>query len=199
MIQHRDGSRQLIIYLPTAADNAKYECVATNSVKTVRVSRQVDITAQLDRYEKAHHSAEIVPSSVDAADGGGFKQKLMFETFLKNVTVQEGRPVKFICSVKGSVSDRQVRWLHDGQLLDFSNPATAQAGYTSVFSGGLIILEIARVQVSHAGEFVCVVAKGTAEIATTSKLFVYAGSVLDDVRHVPPAFSRSLTGWARLF
>lgn len=117
-----------------------------------------------------------------------FKNKLMFETFLKNVTVEEGKSTKFICSVKGSVSDRQVEWLKDGKPVDLLTCSR----YVSSFSSGLIIFEITATQRADSGEYTCVVHKGASEIATTAKLYVFTPSA--DRKHVPPSFTRSLTG-----
>lgn len=201
MVEHRDGTRQLIVHQPSVGNNGRYECVATNAVRAVRSSLAVDITPELERYAKRMLGSASVAVAEDAAEAGGYKQKLAFETQLKNFTIQEGRSVKFICSVRGSVSERQVHWMHDGRPLDLSCPGVGAAfRYASTFSSGLIILEIDRVRAEDAGEFTCTVAKGATEIASTAKLFVYernAADVAANVATVPPAFVRSLTGSAR--
>lgn len=208
MVEHRDGTRQLIVHQPTGASNGRYECIATNAVREVRSNLSVDITPDLERYAMRMLQGAVATTSIETEDSaaveavaGGLRHKLAFETQLKNVTVREGRSVKFICSVRGSVSERQVHWMHDGRRLDFSCPgAGAALRYRSTFSSGLIILEIDRVRADEdAGEFTCTVSKGATEIASTAKLFVYERSDADmaaDVASVPPAFVRSLTGWA---
>lgn len=182
IVDHRDGSRQLIVHQPTIDDNALYACVATNSVKTTRSSVLVDITKDLQQFERKHKVESDDEESVS------FKHKLMFETFLKNVTVEEGKSTKFICSSKGSVSDRQVDWLKDGKLVDFEQSNR----YASSFNSGLIIFEIADTQRSDSGEYTCVIHKGSSEIATTAKLYVFAPTI--DQTFVPPSFTRSLKG-----
>lgn len=184
LVEHRDGSRQLIICQPTENDNGTYTCTAENSVKTVRISHVVDITEQLKLFEKKH---KVKYEEEDITEI--FKEKLMFETFLKNITVEEGKSTKFICSVKGSVSDRNVQWLKDGKPVDFDS----NSKYFNSFKGGLIILEVAQTHTSDSGEFTCLIRKGASEIATTSKLFVYSKSP-DTGSNVPVSFSRSLKG-----
>lgn len=187
IVEHRDGSRQLIVHQPTMADNATYTCIATNSVKATRNSLAVDITKELQSYERKHQRGVESDAEEDMSITS-FKHKLMFETFLKNVTVEEGRSTKFICSVKGSVSDRQVEWLKDGKPVDFQ----ASNRWNSSFNSGLIIFEITSTQRSDSGEYTCVVHKGSSEIATTAKLYVFTPTV--DQKHVPPSFTRSLKG-----
>lgn len=187
IVDHRDGSRQLIVHQPTLTDNATYTCVATNSVRTTKNSLTVDITKELQSYERKH-KRDAESDSDEEVLSTSFKHKLMFETFLKNVTVEEGRSTKFICSVKGSVSDRQVKWLKDGKPVDFDSSNRC----VSSFNSGLIIFEITTTKRSDSGEYTCVVQKGSSEIATTAKLYVFTPTV--DQKHVPPSFTRSLTG-----
>lgn len=184
LVEHRDGSRQLIICQPTESDNGTYTCTAENSAKTIRISHVVDISEQLKHFElkhKTNHPDEDVTET--------FKERLMFETFLKNVTVEEQKSAKFICSVKGSVSDRHVQWLKDGVTIDFNSSSK----YLNSFKGGLIILEVSATQILDSGEYTCLIRKGASEIATTSKLFVYQKSP-DTLLNVPISFSRSLKG-----
>lgn len=191
IVEHRDGTRQLIIYQPAADDNATYECVATNSMKTTKIKHTVDITDALEQFDRRHRMTVS-----DESNEIGMTERLLFDTFLKNVTVEAGRSAKFICSVKGSVSDRQVEWHKDGKVIDFE---ANSARYARSFKGGLIICEIFHTTVDDSGEFTCLIHKGLHEITTTSKLFVFAASSADEAVKVPLAFGRSLKGLRRGF
>lgn len=188
IVEHRDGTRQLIVYQPTSNDNGTYECVATNSLKVARIKHEVDLTDALEQFDRRHRTK--------AADESP-EISMQFDTFLKNVTVEAGRSAKFICNVKGSVSDRQVEWRKDGKVIDFESNS---ARFARSFKGGLIICEIFRTTLADSGEFTCLIHKGLHEITTTSKLFVYAATTTaDEAVKLPLAFERSLKGLRRDF
>lgn len=192
IVEHRDGTRQIIVYQPTTNDNGTYECVATNSIKVTRIKHIVDITDALENFERRHRA-----TASDDSTEFGLTERLQFDTFLKNVTVEAGRSAKFICSVKGSVSDRQVEWHKDGKVIDFEGNSTR---YARSFKGGLIICEIFHTTVADSGEFTCLIHKGLHEITTTSKLFVFsAANTSDEAVKMPLAFGRSLKGLRRGF
>lgn len=113
-----------------------------------------------------------------------FRQKLMFESFLKNVTVSEGNPAKFICSVRGP--DADVVWMKD------SVPIRRNSRIASSVNDGLVILEIPETLSSDSGEYTCLVKNSKSEITTTAKLNVYDRT--NEKLNVPPSFSRSLRG-----
>lgn len=189
LVDHRDGSRQLIIYQPTVNDNGTYTCSATNSVKCQSESHLVDISTQLERRDRIAQRNGVEKSATDSV-----ADKLAFDMFLKNSTVESGRTAKFICSVTGSVSDRQVEWLKDGRLIDFD--AVASTRYERSFKGGLIILEVFRAEPDDSGEFTCRIHKGHSEITTTSKLYVFA-AVDEAAVRMPLAFGSALKGLKR--
>lgn len=186
LVDHRDGIRQLIIYQPTNDDNGTYTCSATNSVKCQTETHIVDISTQLDRRDRIANRNGVSEKTVSDA-----VEKLAFDMFLKNSTVESGRTAKFICSVTGSVSDRQVEWLKDGRLIDFDAASTTR--YERSFKGGLIILEVFRAEPEDSGEFTCRIHKGHSEITTTSKLYVFAAADEATVR-MPLAFGSALKG-----
>ena len=182
LIEHRDGIRQLVIMHPIIGENATYTCRAKNSVDELEISHVVCIPEEEN---------QIPPSKADGdkIDLDAFKTKLRFEMSLKNITVEQGKTAKFICSVKGSISDRNVIWLKDGKTIDF----IGSGKYHNSFKDGLIILEVFRPQPSDSGEYTCLINKGTNEVTTTSKLYVYQSSSNGD-DNVPVSFSRSLKG-----
>lgn len=192
IVEHRDGTRQLIVYQPNAHDNGTYECVATNSMKVARIKHAVDITDALEQFDRRHRTtASNEPTEV------GITERMQFDTFLKNVTVEAGRSAKFICSVKGSVTDRQVEWRKDGKIIDFETNSTR---FARSFKGGLIICEIFHTTIADSGEITCLIHKGLQEITTTSKLFVFAASTTaGEGAKLPLAFERSLKGLRRGF
>lgn len=190
LIEHRDGIRQLVITHPTDLDNGTYTCCATNSVKTSEISHVVDITEDLEKNKRKqkHHYETEEDFKLDLET-----PKLIFETPLKNITVAQGQSAKFVCSVKGSVSDRNVIWLMDGRPIKF----ISSNKYLSTFNGGLIILEIFDLLSNDSGEYTCLINKGANEIRTTSKLYVDpvpSATNLNSRRYSKVSFTKPLKG-----
>lgn len=182
-----DGVRQLIITDPDWSDNGSYKCEATNSSKITEINHIVDISDRMKNGSKELDGLKkkIRESKQESEDAKvEFRQKLIFESFLKNVTVSEGNVAKFICSVRGP--DADVVWMKDG------NPIRRNSRLVSSVNDGLVILEIPDAKSSDSGEYTCMVKNSKSEITTTARLNVYDRS--NEKLNVPPSFSRSLRG-----
>lgn len=182
-----DGVRQLIISDPSWSDNGSYKCEATNSTKITEISKIVDISDRMKNgsEEMIGLKKKIRDSKQESEEAKlEFRQKLMFESFLKNVTVSEGHAAKFICSVRGP--DADVVWLKDG------NPIRRNSRYLTSVNDGLVILEIPEAMRCDSGGYTCLVKNSKSEITTTAKLNVYDRT--NEKLNVPPSFSRSLRG-----
>lgn len=182
-----DGVRQLVISDPSWSDNGSYKCEASNSSKITEISKIVDISDRMKNgSEELNGLKKKIRESKQESEEAKleFRQKLMFESFLKNVTVSEGNAAKFICSVRGP--DADVVWMKDGI------PIRRNSRLLSSVNDGLIILEIPEAMSSDSGEYTCLVKNSKSEITTTAKLNVYDRT--NEKLNVPPSFSRSLRG-----
>lgn len=182
-----EGVRQLIITDPDWSDNGSYKCEATNSAKSTEINHIVDISDRMKNGSKELNGLKkkISESKQESEDAIlEFRQKLIFESFLKNVTVSEGNVAKFICSVRGP--DADVVWMKDG------NQIQRDSRLLSSVNDGLVILEISDAKSSDSGEYTCLVKNSKSEITTTARLNVYDRS--NEKLNVPPSFSRSLRG-----
>lgn len=179
--------RQLIISDPSWSDNGSYKCEATNSSKITEVNRIVDISDRMKNgTEELNGLKKKIRESKQESEEAKleFRQKLIFESFLKNVTVSEGNAAKFICSVRGP--DADVVWMKDG------TPIRRNSRFLSSVNDGLVILEIPETMSCDSGEYTCLVKNSKSEITTTAKLNVYDRT--NEKLNVPPSFSRSLRG-----
>lgn len=182
-----DGVRQLIITDPDWSDNGSYKCEASSLDKVTEINHIVDVGDRMKNGSKELNGLKnkIRESKKESEDAKlEFRQKLMFESFLKNVTVSEGNAAKFICSVRGP--DADVVWMKNG------NPIRRNSRVLSSVNDGLVILEISDANSSDSGEYTCLVKNTKSEITTTATLTVYDRT--NEKLNVPPSFSRSLRG-----
>lgn len=190
--ENGDGVRQLIIHDPSWSDNGSYRCEASNSTKITEISKIVDVSDRMknDSEELNGLKKKIRESKQESEEAKlEFRQKLIFESYLKNVTVSEGSAAKFICSIRGSSRknlDADVVWMKDGI------PIRRNSRILSLVNDGLVILEIPEAMPSDSGEYTCLVKNSKSEITTTAKLNVYDRT--NEKLNVPPSFSRSLRG-----
>lgn len=177
----------MIITDPSWSDNGSYKCEATNSTKITEICKIVDISDRMKNgSEELNGLKKKIRESKRESEEAKleFRQKLMFESFLKNVTVIEGNNAKFICSVRGP--DADVVWMKDFV------PIRRNSRISSSVNDGLVILEIHEALPSDSGEYTCLVKNTKSEITTTAKLNVYDRT--NEKLNVPPSFSRSLRG-----
>lgn len=95
------------------------------------------------------------------------KQPIGFESFMKNLTIEEGNRAKFICGVIGQVTS--VDWYKDNKLLKVE----MDRRYRFTLSDGLIGLEINSVLIGDSGFYTCTINGQRNSITSSSKLTVY--------------------------
>lgn len=95
------------------------------------------------------------------------KQPIGFESFMKNLTIEEGNRAKFVCGVIGQVTS--VDWYKDNKLLEVE----MDRRYRFTLSEGLISLEINGVLIDDSGFYTCTINGQRNSITSSSKLTVY--------------------------
>lgn len=93
------------------------------------------------------------------------KQRLVIETYLKNTACIEGGTAYFLCGVSGK--NPSVQWMHNGRELDI-NPNR----YKIEQRNGVCVLQVQRVVMSDAGEFVCQMTNNVNSVTTSAQLIV---------------------------
>lgn len=169
MISHENGRQQLLIANPSQVDSGHYTCRAeTASRETLdAVSCIVNVPAE----EKPQSKPIERQSRRDKRRSSGesdYKQPIALESFLKNLTVEEGGRAKFICSIIGPVSF--VDWYKDNKLLSTEDSRR----YRTHNENGLVSLEILDVDVSDSGFYTCTIHGRRNDVTSSSKLTVYA-------------------------
>lgn len=160
----------LIITNPDEHDSGKYMCNIQSGDKQIetiphhvyakpfqspvehRIQRRH--SAQENRYEKQSPSVE-------------YKQPIALESFMKNLTIEEGNRAKFICSVVGQV--QSVQWFKDNVPLEVDTDRR----YRTTNTDGLIGLEIKEVDPNDSGYYTCTIIGRRNSVTSSSKLTVY--------------------------
>lgn len=169
IISHENGRQQLLIANPSQVDSGHYTCRAeTASGETVdAISCIVNVPAE----EKPQPKPTERQSRRDQKRTTGeseYKQPIALESFLKNLTVEEGGRAKFICSIIGPVTF--VDWFKDSKLLATDDSRR----YRTTNENGLVSLEILDVDVSDSGFYTCTVHGRRNDVTSSSRLTVYA-------------------------
>lgn len=168
-ISHENGRQQLLIAYPSQVDSGHYTCRAetTRGETLDTVSCIVNVPAE----EKLPSQPIERRSRRDQKRSSGeseYKQPIALESFLKNLTVEEGGRAKFICNIIGPVSF--VDWYKDNKLL-----ATQDCRrYRTSNDDGLISLEILDVDVNDSGFYTCTIHGRRNDVTSSSRLTVYA-------------------------
>lgn len=189
------NTRQLIIKNATLEHGGVYKCVLINDRGKKECSTEVDMYYHLKlpiqptngKTDNKHQSEQPVeptgkqkPIEIDSFV---HKQRVQLESFLKNMTIEEGSKAKFLFSVRGD--EPQITWFKDGK------PITLDSRIRQSLNEGLVIFEISNTQCTDSGQYKCVIRNERNEVLTASQLLVY--EKLNEIS-TPLAFSRSLTG-----
>lgn len=113
--------------------------------------------AKLCRTNEIDSFAERLPASL--------RQQISLESFLKNMTLEEGTNTKFICSVKGPITS--VIWTKDGSVID------GNSRYEPGRNDGLVYLEIKNTVPSDSGMYAVNVSNNLNEMSSNAQLNVY--------------------------
>lgn len=157
----------LLINNPNAADSGKYKCqIEENGNILKSISHCVDVP-----HENAVPKLEVRrrrrTNELVAQAANEHKQPIAFESFMKNLTIEEGNRAKFICGVVGKV--KLVEWYKDNELLQIETDHR----YRSTLSDALVSLEVFNVQVGDSGFYTCCVSDQRNSTTSSSKLTVY--------------------------
>lgn len=150
----------LVITNPDTSDIGLYTCVAENIKDKVEISQYVNWTNKAKQLDKNEKSTDTL-------------SKLFFESYLKNVTIEEGTNMKLIANFRGE--DGVISWLKDGICLD-----TDLSKFITSSRNGKTSLEILKTTIADAGEYTCVIKNLINSISTNCNVYIF-----EKILHVP--------------
>lgn len=171
-ITHENGTQQLLISQPSKDDSGHYTCqIESPSEQMEEISYRLNFSQQNDLVEsRSRRSPEQQRVRRKTKSESEDKHPIALETFLKNMTVEEGGRAKFICSVIGPITS--VEWFKDNKVL----PVHSDRRYRALNEDGLNSLEIQEVNVNDSGYYTCTLSGRRNDLTTSSKLTVYESS-----------------------
>lgn len=155
------GVIKLIIKNPTKDDIGNYTCIAENRSRNTSESITHDITAKTIRSIPDQEQIIIKKEKPQATS----RQPISFESFLKNMTIEEGTTAKFICSIRGPFS--LAIWTKDGKVI------TANDRLLPGSTDALVYLEIKNPEPSDSGNYAVSVSNDITEMSSNAQLNVY--------------------------
>lgn len=159
------NNKQLSLQInnPNANDSGKYKCQFESNGNVLKsISHYVDVPAKIDPFSEKDRRRYPANKSMSQ-----HTQTIAFESFMKNITIEEGNRVKFLCGVIGQVAS--VDWFKDNQLLCIETDRR----YRYMKSDGLVGLEIFDLAINDSGFYTCTVNGPRNSITSSSKLTVY--------------------------
>lgn len=197
LIEHENGTKQLIISNPTRNDNGLYSCRGIHNIDKhiENISHYVDISDKLsndqrisdnDKKNQEDQQQQMVKkdkgikmkrksskTEIDAdVDAHQIQHitKIRFESQLKNVNIEEGGSIKLLCNVRGD--DLQIIWLLNNTPITIANDAK----YKSSINHGFIMLEIFDTCAKDSGDYTCIIKNRRNEVQTTATVNVFGKS-----------------------
>lgn len=172
MIRHENGRQQLLVSQPDQGDSGRYSCRLETSEGHLLNEASKIVNCVVPGYksrkdEESHReerSKKVKPNLSER------KQPIAMESFLKNMTVEEGQRAKFVCSTIGPVTS--VEWLRDNRPLTTNEDNR----YTMTNSNGIVSLEIQDVEFKDAGFYTCNIKGPRNNVSSSSRLCIYASS-----------------------
>lgn len=156
---------QLYISNTNENDSGEYTCrieLPDQPIKTI--SHNVDVPTKnvptRATYAQIERQTKKMPSDAE-------NKPISLESFMKNLTIEEGNRAKFICSVIGQV--QSVDWLKDNIPLKIASDPR----YRDTRSDGLVGLEIYDVMPSDSGFYTCTIRGQRNSVTSSSKLTIY--------------------------
>lgn len=136
----------LVIKNPDTSDIGLYTCVAANIRDKVETSQYVNWTNKSKPIETNQKSTDTTT-------------KLFFESYLKNVSIEEGTSLKLTAHFGGK--DGSVIWVKDGLTLN-----TDLRKFITTCRNGMVSLEILKTNLVDAGEYSCIIKNSQSSIST---------------------------------
>lgn len=161
---------QLCISNTDENDSGEYICrieLPDQPIKTI--SHNVNVPTKkvpTRNTQQNERQTNKIPS--EQRDSMDAKNKpISLESFMKNLTIEEGNRTKFICSVIGQV--QSVDWLKDNIPLKIASDPR----YRVTHCDGLVGLEIYDLMPSDSGFYTCTIRGRRNSVTSSSKLTVY--------------------------
>lgn len=157
----QDGTVKLVVRNPTKDDGGTYTCTAENRRLNISENLFHNISSRTLRNVPDKHEIESKKSKSFAPS----RQPMSFESFLKNMTIEEGTMAKFICSIRGPFTS--AIWTKDGEVVQ------ANDHYSPGSTDGLVFLEIKNPVPGDSGVYNVSVSNGINEMSSNAQLNVY--------------------------
>lgn len=156
-----DGSVKLVVKNATKEDAGSYNCIAESRRSNIAETIIHEVSPRTLRNAPDHCESE----AKKAKAFGPSRQPISFESFLKNMTIEEGTLAKFICSIRGPFTS--AIWTKDGQTVETSDR------YAVGSTDGLVFLEIKNPIPNDSGVYTVSVTNGVNEMSSNAQLNVY--------------------------
>lgn len=155
---------------PDETDSGEYTCKIEQPGQPIKsISHNVNVaptkkltTSDTEFSDRKKRQQVEQQDSLDAEN-----KPISLESFMKNLTIEEGHRAKFICSVIGHV--KSVDWLKDNIPLKLDTDRR----YRTTHSDGLVGLEIFDVLPEDSGFYTCTIRGRRNSVTSSSKLTVY--------------------------
>lgn len=173
MIRHENGTQQLLITHPEQTDSGHYSCRLETSEGHLlnEISKVVNCAAPtIDIHDNKENQLKETRRRKSKPQIQERKQPIALESFLKNMTVEEGQRAKFVCSIIGPVTS--VDWLRDNRPIS----EREDVRYIMSDNDGIVSLEIQDVEFKDAGFYTCIVNGPRNNVSSSSRLSIYAAS-----------------------
>lgn len=153
---------KLHIHNPTQDDVGSYTCSIANASKEPIDEITHHISARSLRGLDSIRPAKSIKEKSQATP---CRQPISFESFLKNMTIEDGTTTKFICSIRGPFTS--AIWTRDGQVI------TTTDRFLPGRTEGLVYLEIKNTNPSDSGNYSVLVSNNINEMSSNAQLNVY--------------------------
>lgn len=158
---------QLLISSPDESDSGEYTCrIEQPGQPSKSISHNVNVPEKKVPVSETQRQAKRgLPEQRESLDAEN--KPISLETFMKNLTIEEGNRAKFICSVIGHI--QSINWFKDNKPLSIDTDHR----YKLTHSDGLVGLEIHDVMPNDSGFYTCTIRGRRNSVTSSSKLTVY--------------------------
>lgn len=156
------GKLKLLITYPTNADCGLYRCCISN-----RNNEKIDETSHL--VYKIFNPLPL--TSYEELEMGDKKQRVVFESFLSDVTAEEGnRSIKLNCKISQCNAQSEIKWFKSNEELSVDDQRDK---YRFTKSYNRLCLEIMNPNQSDSGTYECHVKNQYSDISSKCNVHVY--------------------------